>query len=496
MDMEILNNTNTRIHYDYIQGDHNDQAEVLVLIHNIGLNMQQWNDIIPYLKNDYKLLRYDLRGHGDSTSQELSVSFEELLGDLIYLLEHLQIKEFHLISDLAGGRIVIKIANLLAGRVKSLVLSSAICFIPELYTQKIIIYFRNWLEEDSESFARYFSRSLNYFPTCERAELIYKMITSVDSKVLCSYLHILLDSYPSDFFQTWTVPTLHLVGENNPFVPWRLASTFSSFTRNLIVPNAAQLISMDQPALVASWIKDFISSLQLNRVTDWDNRINSVIKNYTQNIVQKYLDNLKPETVDHIHVEILQTFRVWMNEKEVLDNWNKRLAKRILVFLLVYRTVTRQQLYNVFWPQHNLVKAQNHLRVSLNHLKKLLTPEGKSESPFLWSDREHIGLKGRITSDFIEFIKKLEVDTKSMDPMQSYENSIAILNMFTGYFLPGLYDDWLLKYRNHLEEKVLELIQGTIEALTKSRLEQKANYLKKRLEESSIYYIQQIEEIL
>lgn len=494
--MKILNNINSQIHYDYIQGDHSDQVEVLVLIHSIGLNMQQWNDIIPYLKNDYKLLRYDLRGHGDSTSQGLSVSFEELLGDLIYLLEHLQIKEFHLISDLAGGRLVIKLANLLAGRVKSLVLSSAICFIPELYTQNIIIFFRNWLEEDPESFARYFSKSLNYLPTSERSEIIYKMITSVRSEVLRSYLHILLDNYPSDFFQTWTVPTLHLVGENNPFVPWRLASTFSIFTRNLIVPNAAQLISMDQPALVASWIKDFISSLELNRVTDWDDRVNSVIKNYTHNIIQKYLNRLKPETVDHMHVEILQSFRVWMNEKEVLDNWNKRLAKRIFVFLLVYRTVTRQQLYNVFWPQHNLMKAQNHLRVSLNHLKKLLTPEGKSESPFLWSDREHIGLKGRITCDFSKFIKKLEVDINSMDPLQSYENCIDILNVFTGYFLPGLYDDWLIKYRSHIEEKALYLIQGTIEALTKSRLEQRANFLKKRLEESSIYYIQQIEDVL
>jgi (E)-2-((N-methylformamido)methylene)succinate hydrolase len=80
-------------------------GDVVVLIHGLGLNRQIWKDYVPELSAHYRLLNYDLFGHGESApppgKPDLRTYSEQLLG----LLDELDISRAALVGFSLGGMI-------------------------------------------------------------------------------------------------------------------------------------------------------------------------------------------------------------------------------------------------------------------------------------------------------------------------------------------------------------------------------------------------------
>ena len=80
-------------------------AEVVTLIHGLGLNRQIWGEYISALSSDYRVLSYDLFGHGESAAPpevpDLTTYSEQLLG----LLDELEISRVALLGFSLGGMI-------------------------------------------------------------------------------------------------------------------------------------------------------------------------------------------------------------------------------------------------------------------------------------------------------------------------------------------------------------------------------------------------------
>ena len=67
-----------------------EAAPVLVLIHGLGLNRNVWQWHLPALSAHYRILSYDLFGHGDSVAPPVTPSltlFSEQLQDLLNALD-------------------------------------------------------------------------------------------------------------------------------------------------------------------------------------------------------------------------------------------------------------------------------------------------------------------------------------------------------------------------------------------------------------------------
>ena len=62
----------------------------VVFVHGLGLDLNTWEKIAPYFSDDYRVVLYDLNGHGKSdasiATQTLSL-FAEQLADLLNELE-------------------------------------------------------------------------------------------------------------------------------------------------------------------------------------------------------------------------------------------------------------------------------------------------------------------------------------------------------------------------------------------------------------------------
>ena len=80
-------------------------APVVVLIHGLGLCRHMWRDHIADFAPYYRVLCYDLVGHGDSAAPNSTADLSLYARQLLGLLDHLQIETVAVIGFSIGGMI-------------------------------------------------------------------------------------------------------------------------------------------------------------------------------------------------------------------------------------------------------------------------------------------------------------------------------------------------------------------------------------------------------
>ncbi len=88
-----------------------DNAPWLVLSNSLLTNLSMWDDQVAALKQSFRILRYDQRGHGGTEATEGSYSFDLLVADIIALLDMLGIKRAHFCGLSMGGMTALFLAQ-------------------------------------------------------------------------------------------------------------------------------------------------------------------------------------------------------------------------------------------------------------------------------------------------------------------------------------------------------------------------------------------------
>ncbi|MGO4761560.1 3-oxoadipate enol-lactonase [Cupriavidus sp. 2KB_3] len=89
-----------KLHYRF---DGDESLPVLVLSNSLGTSLDMWQPQIPALTQRFRVLRYDTRGHGQSSVTEGPYSIAQLGGDVIALLDHLGLQRVHFCGLSMGG---------------------------------------------------------------------------------------------------------------------------------------------------------------------------------------------------------------------------------------------------------------------------------------------------------------------------------------------------------------------------------------------------------
>ena len=89
-----------RLHYE-VSGP--TTGPVIVLVNSLGADLHMWDKVLPHLEKDFRVLRYDTRGHGFSTAPRIPSSIEQLSTDLLELLETISVDTFYLCGLSLGG---------------------------------------------------------------------------------------------------------------------------------------------------------------------------------------------------------------------------------------------------------------------------------------------------------------------------------------------------------------------------------------------------------
>lgn len=110
---------------DLFYEDHRSGYETapypLVLGHSFMCSTQMWAPIVPYLATTHRVINVDLRGHGRSGPAG-PCTIEDLAGDVLAILDHLEIERAVLFGLSIGGMAAMRVAARHPDRVAGLVL--------------------------------------------------------------------------------------------------------------------------------------------------------------------------------------------------------------------------------------------------------------------------------------------------------------------------------------------------------------------------------------
>jgi 3-oxoadipate enol-lactonase len=117
--MPILKSGEARIHY-LLEGQ--SGLPVLMFSNSLGANYSMWNPQAQEFHKKFRILRYDTRGHGQSSATPGPYSIEQLAKDVVALLEHLDLDRVYFCGLSMGGMIGMWLAVNAPERLNQLVL--------------------------------------------------------------------------------------------------------------------------------------------------------------------------------------------------------------------------------------------------------------------------------------------------------------------------------------------------------------------------------------
>jgi len=133
-------------------------APTLILLHSAMSSSRRLYAMVPHLARRYRVVRMDLRGHGESTvpRADQPLTLARLTQDVLELIDHLEVKAAHLLGVSGGGYLAQQIAIHQPARVLSLLLfasrpgfkdSKGAAWIPEMERMGLRAFIASTLAE-------------------------------------------------------------------------------------------------------------------------------------------------------------------------------------------------------------------------------------------------------------------------------------------------------------------------------------------------------------
>lgn len=104
------------------EGDPNGAP--VVFSNSLATTLHLWDPILPHLPNGLRIIRYDMRGHGDTDVPPAPYSMGTLVKDVEALLDHLKIKDALIVGLSIGGMVAQGLAIKRLDLVRAMVLSN------------------------------------------------------------------------------------------------------------------------------------------------------------------------------------------------------------------------------------------------------------------------------------------------------------------------------------------------------------------------------------
>lgn len=116
MDWVEINGAGLRFHFT------GDAARTLVLVHEMGGTLESWDLVLPLLRDDHAVLRYDTRGAGLSTKIRGIGDIDQMTDDIAALLDHCgRTSKVVIAGGAVGGGIALHFASRHADRTSGVI---------------------------------------------------------------------------------------------------------------------------------------------------------------------------------------------------------------------------------------------------------------------------------------------------------------------------------------------------------------------------------------
>jgi 3-oxoadipate enol-lactonase len=225
-----------------------------MLSHSLATNLTMWNPQIDSLASRFRVLRYDTRGHGGSGAPADAYSLDRLAEDASALLDTLGIDGVHFVGLSMGGMIAQTLALKAPERLLSLVLCDTSSRVPveakPVWDERIQTARVRGMEPLVEpTIERWFTAPFRE-QCADVVDDVRAMIRATPPLGYIGCCHAIAALDLTDRLNTITLPTLVVVGEQDPGTPVEAARVIHeriAGSELAIIHSAAHLSNMEQP---------------------------------------------------------------------------------------------------------------------------------------------------------------------------------------------------------------------------------------------------------
>jgi 3-oxoadipate enol-lactonase len=241
-----------RMHYEL---DGPAEAPVLIFSNSLGTNLSLWDPQVPAFTKSFRVLRYDSRGHGQTTATPGEYSIEQLAADVVALLDALKIDQAHFCGLSIGGMTGMWLGANAPARILKLILGN-----PEMWNPRIEAVRKNGTKTISAGvLERWFTADFR----SAHPDVIAKTKEMIDSTSTDGYTGSCAAVRDFDFWDkvgAIRVPTLVIAGTHDQSVPLadpqRLAAKING--ARFADLNAAHISNIEAPGTFTQEVLAFL----------------------------------------------------------------------------------------------------------------------------------------------------------------------------------------------------------------------------------------------
>lgn len=266
---------NIRITINRLTVSYNDygpeNAPVIIFIHGFPFNKSMWDDQMDLLKDNYRVIAYDIRGHGNSDPGIDDFFIELFVNDLLRFMDKLGIERSILCGLSLGGYIALSAVLKKPDRFDGLILNDTQCIddTPEIKENRctaIIRIMKNGVEYYADEIIKNLFASETFIKKKDIVATVKEMIIGTPKQSLCNTLHALAERKDTcDQLQEINIPVLIMVGKEDKITPIAAARQMHEEIRGSmlkIIQHAGHIINLENPIAFGKRLVKFLELVE------------------------------------------------------------------------------------------------------------------------------------------------------------------------------------------------------------------------------------------
>jgi 3-oxoadipate enol-lactonase len=249
------------------------RAPVLVLANSLGSAAAMWDAQMPALLRCFRVLRYDLRGHGASPPSRESFDIGALAGDVLELLDELRLDRVHFCGLSLGGMIGLWLGSHAPSRLERLVLCNTAAKLgpPQMWNARIDAVREGGMVAIAPAvIERWFSRDFREQNPAE-VERARQMLLATSAEGYAAACAAIRDMDQRTEALGVRVPTLIVAGKHDAATPPSESRWLSEriYGARLVELDAAHLSNIEAEVPFTAALLDFLTT---EESSEWTNK--------------------------------------------------------------------------------------------------------------------------------------------------------------------------------------------------------------------------------
>jgi len=247
--------------------DYGGNAAPLIFVHGFPLDNRMWNEQVAFFKNKFHVITYDVRGLGQSISNNNQFTMEMFANDLLHIIDHFQINKANVCGLSMGGYITLRALIKNPERFNSVILADTRAEKDDnqglLKRSNVVTQIQSG---NKEEFLKSFLPKLlnkNNFKNDKLRNFLAEMMNEQNDEGICgNMIAMATRTNAIDELNKINIPALIIVGEDDELTPLNYSKNMNHALNNstlMIVPDSGHMSNLESTEIFNATVYKFLS---------------------------------------------------------------------------------------------------------------------------------------------------------------------------------------------------------------------------------------------